>query len=209
MKHRTLLLIGLLVAAALYVAYTVSGADAIYGLWDWLQSLVTRASLKVNALMGVIVPSDTQTEAVAIALDFIAGKEGFSSRAYPDPPGQSAKFSIAYGHQIVPGDGLALTSVVTESEGRDLLSSDVQSRVDCVFSTVTIDGLTANQLAALISFCYNVGCGAFQSSTLVSLINQGDLEGAANEFSKWVYANHVVSNALIARRTAETELFLS
>lgn len=197
--------IGAIVAIVLYAAYFASGANDGFGFVEWLRSLFTRASLVVDTISG---SDDPMTEAVNKALAFIAAKEGFSSRAYADPPGQSQKFSIGYGHQIVPGDGLSTTSVITEEEGFSLLASDVAKSVDDVYSTITVD-LTSTQAAALISFRYNVGGAAFRNSTLVKLLNSGDIEGAASQFLKWIYAGGKVSNALIARRNAEQALFLS
>lgn len=58
----------------------------------------------------------------------------------------------------------------------------------------------------------NVGTGAFQSSTLLKKLNQGDYQGAANEFSRWV--NGVVNGVkqslpgLVSRRADEKMLFL-
>lgn len=206
-KMRTRFISGLLLIAgiAIYAAYIASGANDAYGLLEWLRSLFTRTALAVDSITG---DDDPMNEAVKIALAFIANKEGFSSRAYPDPPGQSKTFSIAYGHQIVSGDGLTLTTVVTEEQGFDLLSNDVQSAVNDVYSAVTVE-LTPTQAAALISFRYNIGSGAFKSSTLVRLINSGDIAGAAAEFLRWIYAGGKVNNALVSRRNDESALFLS
>ena len=41
------------------------------------------------------------------------------------------------------------------------------------------------QYDALVSFCYNVGPGNLQKSTLLKKLNAGDYEGAALEFHKW------------------------
>lgn len=193
-------------AGVVYLAYRASGADDITGLWEWLRSLATRAALKLNSILGDVMSGDDQTKAINKALDLIAQQEGFSSVAYNDPPGSST-YSIGYGHQITPGDGLSTSSKITEAQAYELLSDDVQSRVDCVLGSLTVD-VTVNQLAALISFAYNIGCSAFHSSTLVKLLNSGDTEGAAAEFSKWVYSGGQVSESLVSRRETEQNLFL-
>ncbi|XJO32893.1 glycoside hydrolase family protein [Rickettsia rickettsii] len=41
--------------------------------------------------------------------------------------------------------------------------------------------LTENQQAALISFIFNCGAGAFQASTLQQKLNRGEYANAANE----------------------------
>ncbi|MEI6907653.1 lysozyme, partial [Klebsiella pneumoniae] len=39
--------------------------------------------------------------------------------------------------------------------------------------------------AALYSFTYNVGSGAFASSTLLKKLNAGDVPGACKELQRW------------------------
>ncbi|MFM6899435.1 MAG: glycoside hydrolase family protein, partial [Microcystis panniformis] len=40
-------------------------------------------------------------------------------------------------------------------------------------------------LAKVSLFCYNVGGGAFQGSTLLKKLNSGDFTGAAEQFLVW------------------------
>jgi lysozyme len=208
MRNKATFVTALLIAASIYLAYRASGADDVSGLWDWLRSLATRVSLRVNSLAGGLMKIDGTTLAVSKALDFIANQEGFSRKAYPDPPGQTKTYSIGYGHQIVAGDGLSLSSILDEATAYQLLTDDVQRYVDCVLSVVTVE-LTPEQTAALISFCYNEGCGAFRNSTLVKRLNAGDVAGAASEFGKWIYAAGEVNQGLVARRADEQTLFES
>ena len=75
---------------------------------------------------------------------------------------------------------------------------------------------TAYQLAALISFAYNVGLDidtdtkaeGLGDSTLLRKFNVGDIQGAADAFRGWVYAGGQKSNGLARRREAERALFL-
>lgn len=41
--------------------------------------------------------------------------------------------------------------------------------------------------AAMYSFTYNAGTGAFRQSTMLKLINAGDLKGACNQLWRWTY----------------------
>ena len=59
------------------------------------------------------------------------------------------------------------------------------------------------------SFIYNEGAGAFEKSTLLKKLNNGDKKGAADEFDKWVYSKGKVSKGLVGRRQREKELFLT
>ena len=216
MKQRGYIVIVAAFVGGLYAYYFATGENQYSGFTDWLRSLITRGTLQINSTIQQV--SDTVsgtndnmtsgTSGTAQALSLIAGFEGFSSKAYPDPHGQTAKWSIGYGHQLTGNDGLTTSSVIDESTAFSLLSNDVQSATGCVYQDVAVP-LTSNQQAALISLCYNIGCSAFQNSTLVKLLNQGDYAGAANEFSRWIYAGGQISNSLVSRRLQEQSLFLS
>jgi lysozyme len=66
----------------------------------------------------------------------------------------------------------------------------------------------SNQIAALLSFIYNVGIGNYKISTLRKKINKGEYYEASLEFAKWNKANGKVMNGLTKRRKAEANLLL-
>ncbi len=68
--------------------------------------------------------------------------------------------------------------------------------------------LNEAQLGALVSFTYNVGVGAFKSSTLLKMLNAGDYVGASLQFARWNKAGGKVLKGLTNRRLAETALFI-
>lgn len=127
-------------------------------------------------------------------------REGFSATPYADHKGQS----IGFGHLIKPGESLTYVSI---GQATDLMLSDIQWAQDAVFSAVTVP-ITQGQFDALVSFCYNVGAGAFKGSTLVRKINSGD-HSAPDEFGRWIYASGQKNSALIARRNSEQNQFES
>lgn len=67
--------------------------------------------------------------------------------------------------------------------------------------------ITQNQFDALVSFAYNLGIGAFRTSTLLKRVNQQQYEKAAKEFHKWVYSDGKKLKGLVKRRKAEADLF--
>lgn len=70
--------------------------------------------------------------------------------------------------------------------------------------------LNANQYGALVSFTFNVGCGNFESSTLLRELNAGDNPDnvAAAQLPDWVYgSNDDKLPGLVRRRAAEVALF--
>lgn len=140
------------------------------------------------------------------ARDLLRELEGFSATPYADAKGTS----IGYGHQLQPGETF---SYVTIDQAEALLASDMQSAAAAVANLVAVP-LTENQRAALVSFAYNVGAGAFAGSTLLKKLNAGDYAGAAGEFGRWVYSTTPAGEkvrlpALEARRETERNTFLA
>jgi lysozyme len=61
---------------------------------------------------------------------------------------------------------------------------------------------------ALTSFTYNEGANAFRGSHLLTMINDGDAETAANTwFPQWVYVGAVKDGGLKNRRAAELRMY--
>lgn len=60
--------------------------------------------------------------------------------------------------------------------------------------------------AALYSFTYSVGSGAFASSTLLRKLNAGDVPRACKELQRWTYAGGKQWKGLISRREIEREV---
>lgn len=72
---------------------------------------------------------------------------------------------------------------------------------------------TSNQLAALISFAYNVGAANLASSTLLKKLLAGDVEEAADQFLVWTKGTDPKTGkkidlpGLVTRRGLERTLF--
>jgi len=131
--------------------------------------------------------------------------EGFSAEPYRDPGGV---WSIGYGSTIDQWGSpvTADTAPVTRDQALALVERDLTSALDEVNAVVVVP-LDANQQAALADFVYNVGAGNFARSTLLALLNQGDYAGAAEQFTRWDYADGVILPGLLRRREAEAALF--
>lgn len=135
-------------------------------------------------------------------LEFIKEHEGCVLRAYPDPGTGGEPFTIGVGHTggVSPGD------VITEEEALELLREDVEEAESAVNRLVSID-LTQNEFDALVSFVFNVGAGNFEKSTLRKMLNDGNREGAEQQFQRWNKAAGRVLPGLVKRRHAESSLF--
>lgn len=139
--------------------------------------------------------------------DFIARFEGFSSSAYQC----SAKvWTLGYGSTFNPytKDKVRPLDKITKAEALDWLDKELSVLTKAVMSVVKVS-LTVNQLNALVSFTYNVGIGNLRKSTLLRLLNDGNYQGAANQFLLWNKAGGKVLRGLTIRRQAEKDLFLS
>jgi lysozyme len=137
---------------------------------------------------------------LAMAMALIAGFEGKSNTAYPDPINVP---TICYGHTA----NVKPTDKKTDEECARLLHEDVKHAQRIVRKYVKVP-LTENQEIALIDFVYNVGEGNFAKSTLLRLLNKGDYQGAAKQFTRWIYSGGKILPGLVARRMAEKNLFL-
>ena len=136
-------------------------------------------------------------------LVFISEHEGFSATVYNDVAGNP---TIGYGHLITPADG-NLTSV-TNDEALTLLHNDCAHAVSCVNECVEVD-LNQNQFDSLTDFVFNCGGHAFQNSTLLKLLNNGEYDKASEQFLVWDKAGGKVVQGLENRRIAEQKLFNS
>ena len=96
---------------------------------------------------------------------------------------------------------------ITDSEAEDLLRRDLKLSERWVSKLIKTE-ISDNAFSSLVSFTFNVGAGALQRSTLRMKLNRGEIEGAANEFPKWKFANGRAYAGLLRRRYSEQKLFL-
>lgn len=135
----------------------------------------------------------------------IGHSEGFSLTAYPDGVGI---WTIGWGTTRINGQPVTEGTTITEDQANDYFNHDISVFERDICDAVTVP-LTDNQFGALVSLCYNIGSGNFRSSTLLRKLNDGDYDGAADEFSRWIYSAGHVLNGLVERRRKEKKLFLT
>lgn len=150
----------------------------------------------------------TQTEFKQIilteALKLIVHFEGFRYNAYLCP---ANVWTVGHGWTYHPnGQRVRQGDTMSEATSRHLLRAKIATTATQI-SQVVRHPLNPHQLAALISFVFNVGMGAFRSSTLKRLLDAGNTAGAAQQFDRWVTANGRRLEGLARRRTAERNLF--
>lgn len=121
--------------------------------------------------------------------------------AYQD---QRNVWTIGWGHT---GPDIVEGYTCTQAQADLWFIQDTSFACRAVLSTVDVP-LTQNEFDALASFTFNVGAGSEAHSTLIKLLNNGDFQGAADQFLVWNHVNGVANDGLTRRRRAERALFL-
>jgi len=133
-------------------------------------------------------------------LDFIQDVEGCKLFAYLDTGGV---WTIGVGHT---GPEVVKGLTCSMEQALQWLKEDSEEAQEAIRQSV--EGLlTQNQFNALVSFVFNVGINAFKKSTMLKLINKGDFDGAAKEFTKWNKDNGKEILGLSKRRILEQSVF--
>lgn len=140
----------------------------------------------------------TPQEAVDLAKQF----EGLYLNPYICPAGFP---TVGYGHLIPSLEHPA----ITKEEAEALLSSDMQTATSGAIRMCPVLLLEpTGRLAALADFCFNLGVGRLQASTLRRRINQGDWNEVIYELKRWVNGGGRKLQGLVLRREAEAQMIL-
>jgi lysozyme len=134
-------------------------------------------------------------------LNLIKYYEGFRADPYQDSKGI---WTQGWGHTI----GIDKDSpTVTQEEAEVWLEDDLSDAEHSVENNVTVQ-LSDNQYSALVSLVFNLGTAPL-FGTLGAKLNNGDYEGAGDEFQRWCHSGPDVVEGLVRRRDAEKALFLT
>ena len=148
------------------------------------------------------------------ALELLKQWEGFETKVYNDSAGLP---TIGVGHLITASEqtsgAIVITGLsvqyadgLTDQQVVDLLGQDVQPAEQAVNGGVQV-ALAQNQFDALVSFTFNVGAGAFNSSTLLKVLNQGHYDQVPDQLRRWNKAGGQVVKGLVTRRENEVKLW--
>ena len=135
-------------------------------------------------------------------IDLLKAHEGLRLTAYNCSAGV---LTIGYGHT---GPDVTAGKTITQAAAEQLLTADLRWAEEAV--NAALPGINQNQFDALVSFVYNVGAGAFKSSTLLRKAKANANDPAIRaEFAKWRNGGGKVLPGLVKRRAAEAELYFS
>ena len=132
--------------------------------------------------------------------------EGFRSKPYLCPAGIP---TIGYGSTYY-ADGRKVTledPPMDEPTARTLLMHELQHTY-LPGTLRNCPGLITDERKcnAIVDFCYNLGIGRLQTSTLKRKINANDWDGAKEQLMLWTKGGGKVLPGLLKRRTAECAL---
>lgn len=133
-------------------------------------------------------------------LDLIKSFESFQAKAYM-PTAEDVP-TIGYGHTAF----VKMGDTCTEAQACLWLREDCAGAEKCVGDNVRVP-LNQNEFDALVSLVFNIGCGAFKSSTLLRLLNARDYDGASDQFRRWNRQAGKELAGLTSRRAAEERMF--
>lgn len=132
--------------------------------------------------------------------------EGFRGEAYRCPAGI---WTIGYGHTTRAGPPSVVPGMtMSEARAREVLEADVERVAEGVRASLT-RRVSDPQFSALVSFAFNVGVGAFRSSSVLRAVNAGDFAAVPRRLQLWVKGGGKVLPGLVRRRAAEAAMFVA
>lgn len=152
--------------------------------------------------VGKAIASATIGAALAMTSPLLEEIEGIRYAPYIDIAGIPTVCAGITGPDVIRG------KTYTQRECDLLLQKHIKHAADAVDKAVKVE-IPVSTRAALYSFTFNAGTGAFRKSNMLVLVNQGRLYEACNELHKWVYFRNPktgrkeVSRGLKNRRAVE------
>ena len=142
------------------------------------------------------------------AIALIKHHEGVRNKPYVCPAGL---WTVGVGHLI--GDGKQLpdswNKTFTGEEIDGLLKSDLRRFELGVSKMLPNVPLRQHEFDALVSFCFNLGLGCFQRSTIRQALLRNDKTAAMESLVKYCKAGGKIVKGLQTRRLDEKALFES
>ena len=141
---------------------------------------------------------------LTLTIELVKRFEGFRAKPYLCPAGVP---TIGYGSTHY-ADGRVVTladAPASAEEAHSMMEAELRGR--CLPAVLRLcPGADIKTVNALADFCYNLGTGRLQTSTLRRKVNSQDWTGAREQIRKWVRGGGRILPGLVARREAEAAL---
>jgi lysozyme len=189
--------------------YVIQKNDTLSGIGkklqlDWLE-LAKLNNLKPPYVIfpghELKLPGVKKMQISQSGINLIKKFEGCRLTAYH--LGSEKYYTIGWGHY---GADVRAGQKITQAQADALFLKDIQKYVDGVNNGLKVQ-VNQSQFDAMVSLCYNIGIGGFQSSTVCKLVNQHDFKGAGNAFTQYTKSGGKVLPGLVSRRNAEKDFF--
>jgi lysozyme len=148
-------------------------------LHEWLVSLMARSSAAAQPAALMSLPTMRMS---ADGRKRLMQREGVRLVAYKDTVGV---WTVGVGHSAAAGPPIPKRGmVITMAECEAIFARDLRKYEDAVNANVRAP-LTQGEFDALVSLCFNIGPGAFKTSSVVKKLNMNDRAGAARAILLW------------------------
>lgn len=139
-------------------------------------------------------------------IQLIKHHEGVRYKPYTCPAGL---WTVGVGHLIGNGKSLPRewNKTFTQDEVNGILKHDLNRFELGVHKMLPNVPLRQHEFDALVSFCFNLGLGCFQRSTLRQALLRGDKKAAMESLVKYCRAGGKILRGLQIRRLDEKALF--
>jgi lysozyme len=139
--------------------------------------------------------------ALDILLDLLRESEGCKLTAYQDTGGV---WTIGYG---ITGPGIVKGVTWTQTYANAMLRIRAQKALDDALRvSPVLENESPERQAAIADMVFNIGLGAYKSSTLKKCVDSKDWEAAKVQLKRWVHDAGKVQGGLVARRQRECDL---
>lgn len=146
--------------------------------------------------------------------ELLAEWEGIRLEEYSDAAGLP---TIGVGHLIASSEvrsgmlrigdrHVSYSAGISREDALELFAQDLETFEQAVQRAVLVP-LEQHQFDALTSFAFNVGIGNLRASTLLKVVNAGDVGSAPAQFRRWVNAGGKRIPGLVRRRENEIALW--
>ncbi|MEZ8234808.1 lysozyme [Vibrio splendidus] len=135
----------------------------------------------VASVLAIVFTIDSELSVSENGLRHIANEEGCQLKPYQC---SANVWTVGLGHT----QGVTKDTKLTENNVAEYFVKDIAAAERVINKHLT-QPPNQGEYDMMVSFVYNLGAGNFTRSTLLKKFNQGDHQGACNEYPRWVFVN--------------------